>query len=207
MINIIKQSTEATINVKGSKFIGYTFNVTNKNEIDAILHQMKKEHYKATHICYAYRIGKENITEFSTDSGEPSGTAGKPILGAILRHNLTEILLAVVRYFGGTKLGVRGLIDAYSETAECAIKSSKIISQDKYEKVKVELNYTFLSSFEHQIKQKNMPIILTVYNENVTFTIGIKSIAFDNEKSWLDDLLGTKQILYYNCLGEDWIDI
>ncbi len=108
--------------IKKSKFIGYKFNVDNLSDVTKILEELKKEHKKATHICYAYKIVGENYTEKAFDDGEPSGTAGKPILNVINKQNLSNILIVVVRYFGGIKLGAGGLLRAYTKTASETLK-------------------------------------------------------------------------------------
>lgn len=107
---------------KGSKFIGYTYEVFDENEIQPIIDQLKKEHFAARHWCYAYRLGETGKRHRSNDDGEPAGTGGRPILTAIDQFNLTNTLVVVVRYFGGTLLGVRGLIDAYGGAALAALE-------------------------------------------------------------------------------------
>jgi uncharacterized YigZ family protein len=107
---------------KGSKFIGYTYEMFDENEIQPIIDQLKKEHFAARHWCYAYRLGETGERHRSNDDGEPAGTGGRPILTAIDQFNLTNTLVVVVRYFGGTLLGVRGLIDAYGGAALAALE-------------------------------------------------------------------------------------
>lgn len=102
---------------KKSKFLGFVFEVSSIEQVKFFIDQLKKEHKKATHICYAYKIVGENYLEKAFDDGEPSGTAGKPILNVINKQNLSNILVCVVRYFGGIKLGAGGLLRAYSKTA------------------------------------------------------------------------------------------
>lgn len=106
---------------KGSRFLSFIFPVTREEEVKEILTKIKKEHYNARHHCYAWRIGKEEVRFRAHDDGEPSSTAGKPILGQLVSHELTDVLLVVVRYFGGTLLGTSGLIQAYREAAADAI--------------------------------------------------------------------------------------
>lgn len=112
--------------VKGSKHFGYAFHVKTEKDIAAALDEVAKEHHSARHVAYAWRLGPEMDRYRANDDGEPSNSAGKPILGQIEKYELTNTLIAVVRYFGGTKLGVGGLIDAYRTAAELAIKDSRI---------------------------------------------------------------------------------
>lgn len=108
--------------IKKSKFIGFVYKVDNVADIKKILEELKKEHKKSTHICYAYKIVGENYAEKAFDDGEPSGTAGKPILNVINKKRLFNIMVVVVRYFGGIKLGAGGLLRAYSKTASEVLK-------------------------------------------------------------------------------------
>jgi uncharacterized YigZ family protein len=108
---------------KKSKFIGYVYNVNDASAVKNIIDELRKEHKKATHICYAYKIMGENYAEKANDDGEPNGTAGKPILNVINKQNLSNILVVVVRYFGGVKLGAGGLVRAYTKTASEALKN------------------------------------------------------------------------------------
>lgn len=121
---------------KASKFIGFAYTIKNENDIKEKLATIKNLYPKATHHCYAYRLGLDKNNFRANDDGEPNGTAGKPILGQIDSNNLTNCLIVVIRYFGGTKLGVSGLIDAYKECAKLTILSSSIIEEkilDYYE--------------------------------------------------------------------------
>jgi len=125
----IEKKSEGVFRDRGSKFIGLAFPVTNENEIKDILSQLKKEHPSANHFCYAYRLGSDKLNFRANDDGEPSGSAGKPILGQLQSKDLTNVLLVVVRYFGGTLLGVPGLINAYKQAAIEALQVSAIIEK------------------------------------------------------------------------------
>lgn len=111
------------IEIKKSRFIGYAYNVSEVSHVKNILKELSKENKKATHICYAYKIVGENYAEKAFDDGEPSGTAGKPILNVINKQNLSNILIVVVRYFGGVKLGAGGLVRAYTKATSETLKS------------------------------------------------------------------------------------
>ena len=114
---------------KGSKFLAFAYPVQTEEEVKQIISSLKKEHHSARHHCYAWRMGTENIVYRTNDDGEPSSTAGKPILGQLLSFNLTNTMVVVVRYFGGTLLGVSGLINAYKNAAADALSNAKIIQK------------------------------------------------------------------------------
>ena len=116
---------------KGSKFIGFAFPVNNEAEIQAALEKVRTEHPKATHHCYAFRLGIEGENYRANDDGEPSGSAGLPIYNQLLANELTHILLIVVRYYGGTKLGVSGLVKTYKESAKLTLEESEIITKER----------------------------------------------------------------------------
>lgn len=122
----IQTASEGIYKEKGSKFISYAYHVTNEEEIKDILQTLQKKYYDANHICYAYVLDSDGVTYRFNDDGEPSGTAGRPIWRVIRSHNLTYILIAVVRYFGGIKLGTSGLINAYREASKDAIRNAII---------------------------------------------------------------------------------
>ena len=142
---------EALFKDKNSKFWGYTFPVTNEEEVKQHLEALKKQHHSARHWCYAWQIGIETKTYRANDDGEPSNSAGQPIYGQILSHDLTNILIVVVRYFGGVKLGVGGLINAYRSGAQQAIASSNIIEK----LIEIE----FVAIFEYKDMNKVMRIL------------------------------------------------
>ena len=115
---------------KGSRFIGYAFNVESPDEVKAQLTEVKREHAKARHHCYAYRLGTDGNQHRASDDGEPSGTAGKPILGQIDSFGLTDVLIVVVRYFGGVLLGASGLNHAYKSAARLALASAHLVEKE-----------------------------------------------------------------------------
>ena len=125
----IEKKSETLYKDKGSKFLTFAFPVQNDQQIKEVLTQLKKEHPSANHHCYAYRLGADKLNFRANDDGEPSNTAGKPILGQIQSNDLTNILIVVVRYFGGTLLGVGGLIQAYKNSAAEVLKVSHIIEK------------------------------------------------------------------------------
>ncbi|MCK4530430.1 MAG: YigZ family protein, partial [Candidatus Marinimicrobia bacterium] len=142
------------ITIKGSKFLGFAYPVESSEEIESILHDTRKKYYDATHHCYAWQLGNGNDMKFRyNDDGEPSGTAGKPIYGAIQRLDLTHVLIISIRYYGGTKLGTGGLIRAYGQSASDTLDAAKIKTVEIGDKI------NFTCSYEQH------PIILRVVNQ------------------------------------------
>ena len=143
---------------KGSKFIGFAFPVNNEAEIKSALEKVRTEHPKATHHCYAFRLGIEGENYRANDDGEPSGSAGLPIYNQLLANELTHILLIVVRYYGGTKLGVSGLVKTYKESAKLTLEECEIITKDLECEVEIEFDFnkqnqifTLLNKFDGKI--------------------------------------------------------
>ena len=160
----IKNNIENTIEIKKSKFIVKIYKVNNINDINNILNELNKEYKDATHICYAYIL--ENIQKCS-DNGEPSGTAGLPILNILKKNNLCNILSVVIRYFGGIKLGAGGLIRAYSNSVNDTLKLSDIIELQEGYLVELEFSYEQLKLVEYILNDKN--IIDKIYDNNIIY--------------------------------------
>ena len=148
---ITKPSQEVLFKDKNSKFFGYAFPVKSEEEIKSYLENLKKQHHSARHWCYAYQIGTETLNYRANDDGEPNNSAGMPIYGQIQSFNLTNVLVVIVRYFGGVKLGVGGLINAYKTAAQLALESSNIIEKT------ININYQII--FEYKNMNKVMRII------------------------------------------------
>lgn len=150
-------ASEGLFKDKGSKFIAYAYPVSSEDEIKEIVQSIKKEHHAARHHCYAWRLGHEKLQFRANDDGEPSSTAGKPILGQIQSFDLTNILIVVVRYFGGTLLGVSGLINAYRNAAQDALLNSEIIEKLVEQKLIVEYDYEVMNEVMKLFKDENLP--------------------------------------------------
>lgn len=204
-INTLSEPYEAVYTINKSRFISHIYPCTTKSTADTLLQSLKKNHHKANHICYAYRMGKKKPTDFSTDAGEPSGSAGKPILGELLKNELTDVCLFVIRYFGGVKLGIRGLIDAYRTASETVISKSTIQRLGFYSIWEVIVDYKQHSYLEHQVQQRNG------LWQNPEFTDKIKiQLAFDqtNHKEyeeWLNELQANQTILSCSYLHTKWL--
>lgn len=156
---------------RGSKFHAYVFPIENEAEALTHLHKAKKEHPKARHFCTAMRLFPDASLERSSDDGEPSGSAGKPILGQLIKNNLTNVLVIVVRYFGGSKLGVPGLIEAYKTSTANAIQPTNIIERKVFSKVRLSMSYELFPLFLNFCKQSNIPVLEEVYQEKASFIL------------------------------------
>ncbi len=141
-----------------SKFIGYAYPIHKIENIKEIISQLKKEHHGARHWCYGYRIGIEQINERANDDGEPSNSAGMPILGQIKAKNLTNILVVVVRYFGGVKLGVGGLMNAYKTAAKMVLDEAEIIEKIRTEDLVIHFKYEDMNKVMRIIKEQKLNI-------------------------------------------------
>ncbi|WP_462252793.1 IMPACT family protein [Ferruginibacter sp.] len=155
----ITQSSTAEFKDRGSKFFAFAFPIATADDFKKQLQILKKEHPKAVHHCFAYRIGTDGNNFRSSDDGEPSGTAGKPILGQIDSKELTNLAIIVVRYWGGTLLGVPGLINAYKTVAALALQVTPIIQKQVEVKYAVEFDYTQMNDVMLILKQFNCTII------------------------------------------------
>jgi len=151
-------SEEILFKEKNSKFFGYAFPVTSEDEIKKQLEIIRKNHYNAVHCCYAFQIGTDKIQFRANDDGEPNNTAGAPIYGQIQSYGLTNVLVVVVRYFGGTKLGVGGLITAYRTSAQMAFEASKIIEKTININYSISFNYINMNKVMRVIKEKKIEI-------------------------------------------------
>lgn len=151
----IDKSVESIYKEKGSKFLSFLYPVSSVDEVKEYLTQLKKKYYDATHHCYAYIIGYHKETFRMNDDGEPSSTAGKPIYGQLQSNDLTNVLLVVVRYFGGTKLGVSGLIKAYKESSAECIALAQIVEKQVKNKYNIYFAYEDMNVVMNILKQNN----------------------------------------------------
>ncbi len=154
----ILSPSEGIYKDKGSKFMAYAFPVSSEDEIKKQLSDLRKEHHSARHHCYAYRLGADKLIYRTNDDGEPSGTAGKPIFGQIQSKELTDILMVVVRYFGGTLLGVSGLITAYKQAAADAIANATIVEKIVKQQFEIKFDYLQMNDVMKIIKDEVLEI-------------------------------------------------
>ncbi|MEP6712509.1 MAG: YigZ family protein [Ferruginibacter sp.] len=169
----IDQPATAEFKDRGSKFLGYAFSILSADDFKKQLQLLKKEHLKAVHHCFAYRIGTDGNNFRSSDDGEPAGTAGKPILGQLDSKGLTDIAIIVVRYFGGTLLGVPGLINAYKTTAALVLQMVPIIQKQIEIKYSLQFDYTQMNAIMTLMKQFNCTIITQEMQLFCNITVGI----------------------------------
>lgn len=155
----ISKPSEGMFKDRGSKFIGYAYPVTTEAEIKQHIELLRKEHFSARHHCYAFRLGPDKSAWRANDDGEPSNSAGKPILGQIQSKDLTNILIVVVRYFGGTLLGVNGLINAYRAAAAEALAHADIIEKQVQDMYEVSFTYENMNSVMKIIKDEGLDIL------------------------------------------------
>ena len=155
----IEKEATAEFKDRGSKFIGYAFPVVGVDGFKEKLNEVKKLHPKATHHCFAYRLGLDGNTYRVSDDGEPSGSAGRPILGQIDSKELVNVLVVVVRYFGGTLLGVPGLINAYKSAAALALQTTPLVQRQVEQELLVQFDYTQLNEVMRVVKQYNGRVI------------------------------------------------
>ena len=155
---ITRPSPEVLFKEKGSKFIGLAFPVIDEEEVKLHLENVKKSHYNARHWCYAWQLGKDYSSYRVNDDGEPSNSAGMPIYGQLQSFDVTNILVVVVRYFGGTKLGVGGLIQAYKTAAQMALEASKIVQKTIDETFLLRFDYPEMNTVMRIIKEENLII-------------------------------------------------
>jgi uncharacterized YigZ family protein len=155
----IAKSGNAEFKDRGSKFIGYVFPVASVEEFKGRLNEVKKEHPRATHHCFAYRLGLDGNTWRVSDDGEPSGSAGRPILGQIDSKVLVNTLVIVVRYFGGTLLGVPGLINAYKTAATLALQTTQLVQKPVEKEFMVQFDYTQVNEIMTLVKQYNCRVV------------------------------------------------
>lgn len=158
---ISKNSNEVLFKDKNSKFFAYAYPVLNEDVVKNHIEELKKQHHSARHWCYAYQIGTdENNLQFrANDDGEPNNSAGMPIYGQIQSFEVTNVLIVVVRYFGGVKLGVGGLIHAYKTSAQMALEASKIVTRTINKQYKISFDYKNMNKVMRVIKERNLKVI------------------------------------------------
>lgn len=173
---ILKPTEEVLFKDKNSKFFGYAFPVSSEEEIKTLLEQVKKEHHAARHWCYAYQLGSEepNIQFRANDDGEPNNSAGMPIYGQIQSFEVTNILIIVVRYFGGVKLGVGGLINAYKTTAQMALEVADIVTRTINKLFLIHCDYKNINTVMRIIKEKNLDVTNQKMELDCEITISVR---------------------------------
>ncbi|EFA96764.1 IMPACT family protein [Hoylesella timonensis] len=171
---ITHQMGEGFYSEKRSKFLAFAHHVTTENEVKELLQTYKKKYYDARHCCYAYMLGADRSVFRANDDGEPSSTAGKPILGQINAHELTDILIVVVRYFGGTKLGTSGLIVAYRTAAAAAIENAQIETRYVEDIIDYSFTYPLLNEVMRVVKELEPRIVSQTFDNTCHISLAIR---------------------------------
>ncbi len=173
---ITKPSAEVLFKDRNSKFFGYAFPIHDENDVKEHLEDLKKQHHQARHWCYAYQLGTQeaHYTFRANDDGEPSNSAGMPIYGQIQSFEVTNILIVVVRYFGGTKLGVSGLINAYRTAAQQALEASNIVERTINQEFVISFEYKNMNKVMRIIKERNLNIIDQKLELSCEITISVR---------------------------------
>ncbi|MBW8333108.1 MAG: YigZ family protein [Prolixibacteraceae bacterium] len=188
----IEKPSEGLFKDKGSKFISFAFPVNSEEEIKEIVQSIKKEHHSARHHCYAWRLGADQLHFRANDDGEPSSTAGKPILGQIQSFDLTNILIVVVRYFGGTLLGVSGLINAYRSAALDAINQAEIVEKLVEKWLLVEFDYGAMNEVMKIFKDEKLPQIDPLFDLKCKIKTHIRISELNRIEEALINIEGVK---------------
>lgn len=178
--------SESVFTEKRSKFIAIAIPVRSVAEIKNLLEQYQKKYYDARHVCYAYMLGADRKDFRANDNGEPSGTAGKPILGQINSHELTDVLVIVVRYFGGIKLGTSGLIVAYRTAASQALAEATVIEKTVDDEVTVAFEYPFMNDVMRIVKEESPEIMEQSYDMDCIMTLRIRKSQMPRLRSRLE---------------------
>lgn len=171
---ITKPSKETLFKDRNSKFFGYAFPVFSEEDIKERLEELRKQHHTARHHCYAWQLGTEKIRFRANDDGEPSNSAGQPIYGQIQSFDVTNVLIVSVRYFGGTKLGVGGLINAYRTSAQLALEASEIVEKTIDIHYKLKFGYDMMNKVQRIIKERNLDIINQKLELDCEYTISVR---------------------------------
>lgn len=188
----ISNPAEGLYKDKGSKFIAYAYPVTSEEQIKEIVQAIKKEHYSARHHCYAWRLGHDKLLFRANDDGEPSSTAGKPILGQIQSFDLTNILIVVVRYFGGTLLGVSGLINAYRNAALDAINQAEIVEKLVEKQLLIEFDYGVMNDVMKLFKDEKLPQVDPQFDLRCRISTHIRLSELSRIEEGLNKIEGLK---------------
>lgn len=181
----IARPAEGIFRDRGSKFLGYAYPITSDNDIKPIVAKLKAEHPKANHHCWAIRLGIDRSVFRVNDDGEPSGTAGRPILNILLSKNITNVLVVVVRYFGGTLLGVPGLINAYKLTTEAALEQAEIIEKTVNDVYTITFEYAQMNDVMRIIKEEQLQVLEQTSELNCMIKLSIRKTQVEQVMSKL----------------------
>lgn len=186
----IKSPVEGLFKDRGSKFLAYAYPIEHENEVKPLVENLKKEHFKAVHHCYAYRLGLDRNNFRVNDDGEPSGTAGRPILNTLLSQDITNILVVVVRYFGGTLLGVPGLINAYKSATVEALAVAEIYEKTVNDVYNVSFEFVQMNDVMKVVKEFSLKIRNQTYDNQCTMELEFRKTLTNQVIGKLEKIVG-----------------
>ena len=201
--NTVESESHFEIKIQHSIFISHLESVDSFEWAKKYISKINTDYKDATHNCWAYIIGDSAQDFHSSDAGEPSGTAGKPILNTLQKYKMTNIVAVVTRYYGGTKLGVRGLIDAYSKSTEECIINSRLKVLIQIQKYKLKVPYDFFETVKYNLKNYNAQILDIEYSESISFLIQIEKDFSQDLTIYLTELQNTNKI-YFEILQDSY---
>lgn len=188
----IESASEGIYRDRGSKFLGYAYPIRSDQDIKNIIANLKKEHPKANHHCWAIRWGTDRSAFKLNDDGEPSGTAGRPILNTLLSKNITNVAAVVVRYFGGTLLGVPGLINAYKSATELTLMEAKIIGKTINDVYIIAFDYLQMNEVMRIVKDDSLQLLEQAFDNNCSIKVSIRKMQVEQVVSKLQKLTSVK---------------
>lgn len=184
----IKENSYDEFVEKKSTFITHLVRVTSEEEAREFIQKMKKKHYDATHVCSCYVVGDNNEITRANDDGEPSGTAGAPMLDVLVKNEIKNVCATVIRYFGGTKLGTGGLVRAYRGGVINALKNATLVERKDALEIRLELDYSLNGKIEYEIEKTNFIVNNLEYTDKIIYTIYVIEEDYDSFQSWIANL-------------------
>ena len=184
----IKEDSYDEFVEKKSTFITHLIRVTSEEEAREFIQKMKKKHYDATHVCSCYVVGDNNEITRANDDGEPSGTAGAPMLDVLVKNEIKIVCATVIRYFGGTKLGTGGLVRAYGGGVINALKNATLVERKDALEIRLELDYSLNRKIEYEIEKTNFIVNNLEYTDKIIYTIYVMEEDYDSFQSWIANL-------------------
>lgn len=184
----IKENSYDEFVEKKSTFITHLVRVTSEEEAREFIQKMKKKHYDATHVCSCYVVGGNNEITRANDDGEPSGTAGAPMLDVLVKNEIKNVCATVIRYFGGTKLGTGGLVRAYGGGVINALKNTTLVERKDALEIRLELDYSLNGKIEYEIEKTNFIVNNLEYTDKIIYTIYVMEEDYDSFQSWIANL-------------------
>lgn len=189
----VKGQGEHEINIQKSRFIAHITRATTEEDAQSFIQEIKKKHWDATHNCSAYMIGEHNQVQKANDDGEPSGTAGVPILEVLKKKDLKDTVVVITRYFGGIKLGAGGLIRAYGKATSEGINSTGMVERKLVQIMHTNIEYTLLGKVENELRSSSLYFLKDIhYLENVTFDVYVEEDKIETYQEWITELTNGK---------------